>query len=472
MKFVVLSDLHFHSSGPDIRYREQSRNADIFLLRTVQRINRWIKPDLVILGGDLTNDPGDRAALEELAKYIKMLEMPVLVLRGNHDLPEKEFFSILPEPPDHLDVSGVRFVVFNRDAERPQCNAYRTPEEIARGNALADSFNGKTVFAQHVPLFTPGSAPSNYSYENAAEILAGGRAFLTVSGHEHLGFVSLANGGVNAICAPALCEGKFPYLVVTIDGDAVSVETENLALPDGYCDTHMHTRFAYCQENMDPARQLDLIRAFNLKKFALTEHSGHLYVKREDYWGGAAQRVGMDKVERQDRAKDYLALLDELRDKADFVRGMELDVDRFGNIMVLPEDVARVTLKVGAVHWIDAGDDREAMNNDFLMRTEALLRFGCPIIAHPFRVFSWQHPPVPEELFPIVAKMLKKYGAAAEINFHHNLPEEKFFKMCLEQGVKLTFGSDSHNLYELGEFYANLKFLEKIGGSKRDLISL
>ena len=49
------------------------------------------------------------------------------------------------------------------------------------------------------------------------------------------------------------------------------------------------------------------------------------------------------------------------------------------------------------------------------------------------------------------------------------MPEPDFFRLCLENGVKLAFGSDTHNLYELGEFYANLKFLKEIGGSKNDL---
>ncbi len=43
--------------------------------------------------------------------------------------------------------------------------------------------------------------------------------------------------------------------------------------------------------------------------------------------------------------------------------------------------------------------------------------------------------------------------------------------MCLENGVKLATGSDSHNLYELGEFYAQIKLLERIGASRSDLFA-
>jgi len=62
---------------------------------------------------------------------------------------------------------------------------------------------------------------------------------------------------------------------------------------------------------------------------------------------------------------------------------------------------------------------------------------------------------------PVVA-VLKRYGIAVEINYHTNEPPAEFFRMCIENGIKLSLGSDAHNLYEVGEFYAHLKFLQKI----------
>ena len=50
-------------------------------------------------------------------------------------------------------------------------------------------------------------------------------------------------------------------------------------------DSHVHTQMAYCSENMDLISSLRLAKLWGLEKIAFTEHSGHLYFKREQYWG-------------------------------------------------------------------------------------------------------------------------------------------------------------------------------------------
>lgn len=86
-------------------------------------------------------------------------------------------------------------------------------------------------------------------------------------------------------------------------------------------------------------------------------------------------------------------------------------------------------VRLGAVHHLSRKDDREAVKREFLFRTESLLRYGVQILAHPFRVFPFGlRQPVPEELFEPVAELLKRYGVAAEINFHHNNPSRSSFR--------------------------------------------
>ncbi len=60
-------------------------------------------------------------------------------------------------------------------------------------------------------------------------------------------------------------------------------------------------------------------------------------------------------------------------------------------------------------------------------------------------------------------KLLKKHNVAAEINYHTNEPSEEFFSKCIRSGVKISFGSDAHNLYEVGEFYYHLQLLQRCG---------
>ena len=106
------------------------------------------------------------------------------------------------------------------------------------------------------------------------------------------------------------------------------------------------------------------------------------------------------------------------------------------------------------------------MKKEFMQQNEAILKSGVNALVHPFRIFSFrfnriQHP-TPEDLFEPLVQLLKKYHTAAEINFHCNHPEEEFFSMCIKNGIKISLGSDTHNLYEVGEFYPHVKLLDKI----------
>jgi len=62
-----------------------------------------------------------------------------------------------------------------------------------------------------------------------------------------------------------------------------------------------------------------------------------------------------------------------------------------------------------------------------------------------------------------VVHMLREADVAAEINFHTNDPDPEFVRLCIEAGVPLTFGSDAHNLYEIGEFFPHLQLLKEAG---------
>ena len=88
---------------------------------------------------------------------------------------------------------------------------------------------------------------------------------------------------------------------------------------------------------------------------------------------------------------------------------------------------------------------------------------GIDILAHPFRVFRRDGLQVPAELFQPTATLLRQHHVAAEINFHTNEPSVDFVKLCLEQDVKVSFGSDTHQLYEVGEFALHLQLLKDIG---------
>lgn len=49
------------------------------------------------------------------------------------------------------------------------------------------------------------------------------------------------------------------------------------------------------------------------------------------------------------------------------------------------------------------------------------------------------------------------------LDFHHKDPNPDFFCQCIEAGVKISFSSDSHNLYEIEDLFPHLDLLKSTG---------
>ena len=470
MKIAVLGDIHFSPSLSSACGREYAL-SDIFLLRAVKRINRYIKPDLVLVTGDIVNLPSDTASLETCAGCISMLDAPKLVVPGNHDPAPETFYKYFDPLPEKLDIGRYRILPFI-DTEMPDFNAVRSGSDIARMKALTEEFDGRVISFQHLPLFRKGASPSPYSILNAGSCPLE-KTFLSIGGHFHDGFADIVKGSFSSICVPALCESPFRYGIIDIDDATgeITYSIEQLRLPvSGITDYHVHTSNAYCQENMDPERTFEFVRAFGLERFAFTEHSGQLYASATDYWSGNFQRCGFDSTPMADRTKNYFSFLDSVRGKFNFIRGFELDSAADGSLLVLERDLEKVDFRLGAVHWVTPDPiDIQTFEDDFLFRCEKLMQNGVHALAHPFRIFLRKGLTPSPSLYAPLAKMLKKYSCAAEINFHSNEPDAEFFAVCHENGVKISLGSDSHNLFEIGEFYANLKMLDAIGVKPSEL---
>ncbi len=474
MRIAVISDLHFSRkpSGPDAG--RVGKFADIFLLRAVRRLKRFLRPDLVFIGGDLLDEPDspDAAALLlELKNILALLDMPVIVIPGNHDPAPEVFYQVMPRPPEFLDVGDCRFIPFPYDPQTEGWNARREPAELARMERLATSHTGSIVSLQHVPLFPSESCDCPYNYDNSSEVVTAMRAAgvtLSISGHYHKGFQIIDQNGLSAVAAPALCESPFRFLTLELDngGKLVRTETHSLSMPEELhlADYHVHTRFAYCNENMDVVKALELASLFKLDLISFSEHSSHLYFNIDDYRNRVYHRNVIPAINSEYRIDEYFAELDKHSGQK-FLCGLEIDFDFFGKAVVRAEDLERVDLRIGAVHHIETRGDLSAITDEFMFQTRSILCSGVDILAHPFRVFLRRKLEPPKELYIPVAEMLKESNTAAEVNFHTNKPDPEFFLICIERGVKIAFGSDAHNLYEVGEFYPHLKLIESIGYS-------
>lgn len=472
IKIAVISDLHYSAEPNPLIPKRRGELSAILLLRAVHRFNRFIKPDIVLVAGDLINDPTapDAGKLsEELRDILSLLQMPSLIIPGNHDLKGEEFYRIFPRPELFTDIGNVRFVAFD-DPETPGYNATRTPQDIEIMRRARDGWRGQLVSVQHVPLVPPHAAP--YNYDNADELLKiFGECGYTasVSGHFHNGLEPIRHGGTTLLTAAAGCETPFPYYVVEIDDAGhVSQTTEFLSLDPALKlkDYHVHTPFAYCNENMSIPMINTLADAFGLVGTVISEHSSHLYFERPSYGAKVYYHRGLE-AQDQCRTAEYFAMFEELAGPGNTL-GMEVDFDHLGRPVIEPEDWKRLQFRNGAIHALKAISEKadyETVKDNFMFQVESILKSGVDLLVHPFRIFSFNgitRLSKPTELYEPLALMLKKYGVAAEVNYHINEPEPEFFKTCIAHGVKIAFGSDSHNLYEVGEFYPHLKLLEEI----------
>ena len=80
----------------------------------------------------------------------------------------------------------------------------------------------KRMGGRAVPLFPSGAPGVKYAYLNADAAVASMKrngAVLAISGHQHEGVPLLRRDGLSFVCAPALCEPPFRFLVLEIAAD-------------------------------------------------------------------------------------------------------------------------------------------------------------------------------------------------------------------------------------------------------------
>lgn len=471
-KVAVLTDLHFFEFVNQSTSDCKGEFADILLLRAIHRFNRYIKPDLVFISDNLIKEPECKRHQQLLSKFkniIDLLEAPVIIVSDKHNQERKSFEDIIDKQPDFVDINGIRFVPFF-DQGSPY-NAFRPKDELSRMRKLGTEFDGPLVSLQHMPLFPPASAECPYNYTNADKIIEVMREngyLMALSGHYHHGFEQLNNNGLNYLAGGALCKIPFEYTIVEIDaGGKISCLRENLAMPSelGLVDHHVHTRMAYCNENMDIPKSIAIAKLLGLEGIVISEHSSHLYFNQESYMQRMQFSQGLPSSRKNDRTAEYFAMYATEAD--DICRlGMEVDYDCRGKKVIEPDIWSNLQFRNGAVHIlksiINKSQDTKLVDAEFLFLTEAITASEVDVLAHPFRVFGREGLKLPRHLFGPTIDILKRYGTAVEINYHTNEPSAEFFYMCIENGIKLSLGSDAHNLYEVGEFYPHLKFLHEI----------
>lgn len=472
IKILAIGDIHYSTRPSEIEHRKTQYGLELFK-RVLRRYNREEKPDVIVILGDIFDE---RLEMEKLSLEIKhsliKINIPVILIPGNHDMDYKNFFSLFEE--------NTRFHIINDFIVYSFADTYDQGDMCTRKEQDIKEFiytvkkypDKKVIVIQHNPVYP--LIESSYPYnllntEKVHEIYRDNNVLLSISGHYHQGQELTYKDGVYYITVPALCESPFRYVMIEIKGEKIKIENSQIKNPIPLCDNHCHTQFAYCSEDITIEKILERVDLLGMGYVCFTEHADQLYLTREEYNKALAYYDPPILKRKRDEKKDRMDIFKQAvqKVKSEKVRiGLEVIPDKNGGISLLPEDKEEIDLLVGAIHFFPeeilsaTSIERERW---FMNMVEALMKNNVNILAHPFRVFQRSGLNVPKTLFHPVSDLLKSYNVAAELNFHCNTPEYEFFEICLKEGIKISLGTDTHNILEAGEFYPHIRFLSKLG---------
>ena len=220
MKIAVITDLHYAKEKNLACPDRMGEKAKELLSAAATRLNREIKPDILLVGGDLVNNSNDTELLKELDEILQTVQSPKIIIPGNHDPEPERFYQYIQRPPEFLDLDGFRFLAFPNDLQTDGYNARRRPDDLLRMKKL--SLEKPTILFQHVPLYKRDTIKCYYNYDNAEEIFEScGNVILSISGHEHTGFQPSFCSPFPVVIAPALCEGKNPFAVIELTAECI-----------------------------------------------------------------------------------------------------------------------------------------------------------------------------------------------------------------------------------------------------------
>ncbi len=476
LNLLVISDFHF-TPGDDPAHtvcgQRHTALGPILLRKALLRLKHMgVRLDLLVLLGDMLDDgtaPDADRALSLLADEAGRAGVPVIAVPGNHDHDPDMVARIFSCAPGLHEIGGYGFMVFHDRVGEADVTTRLDADLELPGKVAAAHPDLKLVALQHNPIY-PLIESSGYPYmptnvQAIQESYAAAGVVLSLSGHYHPGQCHACLNGVAYHTVKAVSESPFNFSLVRLAGCEVEIEELGLRHEQpGLIDVHCHTEYAYCAEDVSAINNVAYARIFGLESVCLAEHAFHLYFEREDAWSFRWQDdpdLARQALEGpRSRMREYREYVEALRGDG-VLLGLEVDLCAGGGLLLAEEDKHGWDMLVGAVHNVSGskGATQSWAEGAFLDATAGILEQPIQVLAHPFRWFGRAGFRRPAKLYERVADMLASAGVAAEINFHTNAPDPVFLRACHERGVRLVFGTDSHNLAEVGELYPHLRVL-------------
>lgn len=160
MKFAILTDIHL---GPEGYYkgvlRKANKDVKIFLDDFVEKMNGNVKPEFVVILGDLVEDDNkvnDKNNIDYIVKLLKKLKCPVYYVAGNHDLrniTEEELIKLFKQKSLYYSFDKNEFhiiVLYTKSIKHK--NAFISEKQISWLKNDLEKTNKKTIIFSHSSL--------------------------------------------------------------------------------------------------------------------------------------------------------------------------------------------------------------------------------------------------------------------------------------------------------------------------------
>ena len=159
--FIQASDPQFGMYAKDANFVQETANFEFF----VASVNR-LKPQFVVVTGDLTNKPADADQIAEFHRIARKLDpgIKLYTVAGNHDVKNEPTAESIAQyrknwGPDYytFDWDNLRGIVVNSSLIQAPVNVQAEADKQAqwlRGQlAKARSDGKRVVLFQHIPIF-------------------------------------------------------------------------------------------------------------------------------------------------------------------------------------------------------------------------------------------------------------------------------------------------------------------------------
>lgn len=235
-------------------------------------------------------------------------------------------------------------------------------------------------------------------------------------------------------------------------------------------DFHAHTNMSYCADSaLTPEIYANRVRTNSeVDAVYVTDHGMAVYFPAEIAWKweyiSDSRIFDSQRDWGNNRLAPHLAKLAKLRDGKIFP-GLEVEMMHDGRLTMDDSFRKEVDILIGSVHYLplDAGENSKALLGRWKKHTQQLINTGIDVLGHPFRWISNQFP-ISKEVVRQIVKEAKTAGIAMELNGHYVVPTDiDMLEACVEFGVPVSIGTDSHTLNEIGDFSYHLNTIDAAG---------